>query len=248
MIRRAAGLFYADSGMGKSPLLDTAPGPRLTLDAEGGSEWIKSHRIDWDPKGPPPMDEKDGLTPDTTVICPIREYSTLKAVRPWLSTGQHNFVSCNWDSITEIQQKCKDSIRGGTAAMELQMWGTLLDDMAYEIRQFRDLKKHPEKPINIFFAALPQFKDGKWEPSVQGALHKTLPSYVDFYGMMTSVLNPASGEIQKLLQIQPLNGILAKDRTTLLEEKWGPYILLREGRTNYTTLADMCAVLNEETQ
>lgn len=238
--------MYGEPGMGKSPLLDTAPGPKLTLDAEGGSEWIKSPVIRWDPRTAPPMDEKDGLTPDTTVLVAVREFKTLRAVQPYLETGQHNFVTCNWDSVTEIQQKCKDAIRGGSAAMQEQDWGRLLDEMAFVVRQYRDLKTHPTKPINVFFAALPQFKDNKWEPSVQGQLHKTLPSYVDFVGFMSSATS-GEGQIQKILQIQPLNNISAKDRTDLLVERYGAYILLREGRTNHNTMADLCAVLNQET-
>lgn len=246
MIRRAAGIIYGEPGMGKSPFLDTSPGPRLTLDAEGGSEWIKSHTIRWEPREAPPRDEKDGLTTDTTVLVSVREFKTLRLVYPWLDLGNHSFATVNWDSVTEIQQKSKDAIRGGSAAMEIQDWGRLLDEMAFLVRQFRDLKMHPTNPVNVFFAALPQFKDGHWEPLVQGKLNGLLPSYVDFMGFMSSATT-AEGAIQKILQIQPLNGITAKDRTDRLVEKYGAYILLREGRTNHNTMADLCAVLNQET-
>lgn len=48
-------ILHSFSGVGKSLLADTAPGPRLILDAEGGSRFTPSQpKIHWDPVWHPP--------------------------------------------------------------------------------------------------------------------------------------------------------------------------------------------------
>ncbi len=179
--------IHGYSGAGKSTLLNTAPGPRLTLDAEGGTKWLgnaSTKTEEWDPAQPLPTTNLDGspINTETTVPVMVRHFDTLKRVLDWGLSGQHYFESINWDSITEIQARCKKALRGGNPSMTEQLWGRLLDDMVDLVAAFRDLTFHPAKPVNVFMSALSVEKgvrDVRITPDIQGALSSKLPQYLD---------------------------------------------------------------------
>lgn len=234
---KVCGMFHGFSGVGKSPLLDTMPGPRLILDAEGGTDWTPSRKIPWDPAQPPPT----GLLPDDTVVVMVRNFTTMRQVYGWLSQGQHEFESVGFDSLTEIQLRNKDEIQVG-GFNDQRQWGALLDQMMALVRNYRDLKFHPTKPVNVFIVALSVTKNDQQQADVQGALAGKLPGYMDFVGYLF-VKVEAEGNMVRHMLIQPLPGFQAKDRTTRLSEKFGVSIITH-GTPDAVDLAGMCRIIN----
>lgn len=243
-------LIHAQEGMGKSWLGQSTPAPRLVLDAEGGSRnpWravngvgVKQRKVTWNPaKDEPPL--ADGSW-DTCHV-PIREYGDVQHAFNWLNGGDHDFKSVTLDSVTEIQQRCKDAI-GGENALRIQDWDLMMIRMSLLMRRFRDLVSHPTAPLDaVIFLALSEQKNDKWRPWVQGGLAKALPGYVDVEGYLyvqeldTDDEN-GEPEYDRRLLIHPLEGYAAKDRTHTLTQHYGKVI-------KQPDIEQMLAVLNEE--
>lgn len=207
-------VVHAESGIGKSWFGDTAPAPRLILDAEGGSKFTPSQpKVFWNPmEGPPPLGQE-------TVVVMVRDFQMMQYAYQWLNSGQHDFESVVLDSVTELQKRCKDAIRAmeGTGGFRIQDWGTLLDDMELLIRQFRDLWSHPVRPVPVtVLITTTQMDDkGVYRPHVQGGLKLSLPYFVDVVGYLYTAANDL-GELERRLLVQPAPGFIAKDRTDRL--------------------------------
>lgn len=183
-------LVHADTKTGKSTFGNTAPQPRLIIDAEMASRFLPGTKVFWDPiREAPPI--HDGSW--ETCVVTIREYGTMIRVMEWLESGQHPFESVVIDSISEIQKRLKDQVSAGTGDMKQQQWGELLTHMEALIRRLRDLTEHPTKPLTaVIITAMTELRDGKWRPYVQGALRITLPYFIDIVGyMFTQSVQPA---------------------------------------------------------
>lgn len=241
---KVCGLIHGFSGVGKSPLLDTMPGPRLVLDAEGGTDWTPSRKIPWDPAQPPPV----GLLPDDTVVVTVRSFNTMRQVYGWLSQPNptHEFESVGFDSLTEIQLRCKDDIAVG-GFNDQRQWGALLDQMMALVRNYRDLKMHPTKPLNVFIVALSVTKSEQQRADVQGALAGKLPGYMDFVGYLFTKVVPETGGLVRHLLVAPIPGFQAKDRTTRLTARFGQAVVTH-GAEGAVDLAGICRVINGEEQ
>lgn len=230
-------LVHGEPGVGKSWLGQTTPAPRLVLDAEGGSRAPKRidadgrvrriPQIEWDAHaGPPP--EADG----TWETCRVRvqNFETLQRVYEYLNSGKHEFRSVVVDSLTEVQKRCKDSIRQGQeetndGVMTERLWGILLDRMELLIRAFRDLVDHPVRPIEaLVILALTKEHNFKAKPAVQGALGTSLPGYVDTEGYLAPGVDESTGEEVRRLLIHPHDRFEAKDRTHTLTAHYGHVI------------------------
>ena len=226
--RKFSFLVHGEPGVGKSRLADTVPGPRLLLDAEGGAaEWTPSSKIEWDPHTQPlPSAHADGspITTDTTVFVVVRDWTTVELCYRTLNSGQHYFESAIWDSITEIQDKCKKAVMAG-GDMSEKKWGVLLDRMADSVKEWRDLRVHPAKRVNTIFVALSHNRDGnRWKADLQGAIARKLPGYVDLVGYMVTTVAPGGQAMQRSMYIQPVGPFDAKDRTDILTQAWGTTI------------------------
>lgn len=228
-------LIHGESGVGKSDLADTIPGPRLILDAEAGSEYTPSWpKQIWNPAFPPPG--MPGCDPSQqqcaeTVRVVVQEWKTWEQVHYWISSGQHPFQSIVLDSLTEIQKRCRDSIRG-TEQMQTQHWGELLIQMETAVRQLRDLAKSPyNRLMNVVILALTNQKE-RGRPLAQGSLADSLPGFVDVVGYMSSQSSP-DGQLQRWLEVQPHSIYVAKDRTKVITHYLSypgalGYILIRD--------------------
>ena len=202
-------LIHGNSKAGKTYLANTAPGPRLILDAEGGTRFLKTNKIVWDPRQPPP-----DCKPDDTVLVYIRDFGSLAHAYQWLAAGKHPFNSVILDSISEIQQRCIDALVG-TEQMKLQDWGELARKVAKLVRDYRDLLIHPTKPLQTVILIAMTRKDntsGKYSPYVQGQLAIALPFYIDLVGFLQAQQDE-SGNMQRYLLVQPHNQYEAGDRT-----------------------------------
>lgn len=202
-------VLHGESGVGKTTLADTAPGPRLILDAEGGSRFTPSRKIGWDGLGAPPA--YDG-TWDTCVVV-VRSFTQISTVFQWLNSGQHHFKSVVLDSLTEMQKRVLDDV-AGTEQPTTQDWGALLRRMEALVRQFRDLTTHPTNPLEAIVLVCPTSeKSGRYRPHVQGQLGITLPYFVDVVGYLYVQADQATGVLQRRLLVQPSGQFDAKDRT-----------------------------------
>ncbi len=243
-------LIYGEPGSGKSWLGQTGPRPTLTLDAEGGSRYARRHgkkvrRIAWDPESNPPP--KDDGTWDNCVVY-VRSFDTMRQVFKWLNENEHPFKTLVLDSLTEIQQRCKDSLLsqddrtsedGVMTHMSERQWGLLLDAMKNLVRSMRDLTFHPGYPLDaVVILALAIKKEGQLKPAVQGALGTHMPGYLDVEGFLGTV-ETETGKMKRKLRIQPNEAVEAKDRTFVLTEHYGRILTDPD-------IEEMISVLNEE--
>lgn len=243
-------VLHGESGVGKSQVADTIPGPRLILDAEGGSEFTPSWpKQIWNPNvyAPPGYQGcepgQEQLTETTRVI--VRDWQSWARVHAWLESGQHPFVSVVMDSLTEIQKRCRDAIRG-TERMQTQHWGDLLIEMESVVRKMRDLAIDPANPLqNVIFLTLTDEKKGMFRPLIQGSLQQALPGFVHLVGYMYGSPTADGLGLQRQILIQPHGQFVAKDRTHVLTRAFGATIPIRDidtGAGGYT-LADVIATL-----
>jgi len=183
-------LVHADTKVGKSTFANTAPAPRLLLDAEAAHRFLPGIKVFWDPmRDNPPV--YDGTWETCVVI--IRDYSVMIRVMQWLQSGQHPFESLVIDSISEVQKKLKDQITLGSGEMDQRKWGEILTHMEALIRQLRDLTEHPTTPLTaVVITAMTEQRDGKWRPYVQGQLRTTLPYFIDVVGYLFVQTQPST--------------------------------------------------------
>jgi AAA domain len=227
-------LIHGPSKTGKSSLADTAPAPRLVLDAEGGngSRWTPSKKTTWDPNRDNPP-EVDGSW--DTCIVNVRDYQTVQRAFDWLNSGAHPFKSVTIDSVSETQQRAIDALRG-TDPMQTQDWGTLLRQMSKLIRDFRDLINHPTNPMSavLFIAMTRQDGSGCHVPYVQGQLATVLPYQVDVLGYLTRVPDPNQpGVLHRYLMLQPDPGYLSGER---VGGRLGGYVHVPDHQPTVTTM------------
>lgn len=204
-------VVFGESGAGKSHLSDTAPGPRLILDVEGGTRFTPSRKVLWDPRGPVP----EGLGPNDSAVVFITKFDDIDRAYQWLPTGQHPFRSVIIDSLTELQKRAMDMLVG-TAQMQQQDWGAVLRKIEGHVRAFRDLTMNPVKPLEILsiVAGVKEkgIKDPTLRPLLSGQIAEQLAYHVDVSGYLTVELG-ADGQLERKLQVVPVNNVAAKDRT-----------------------------------
>lgn len=179
--QRLSLLVHAAAKVGKSTLTATAPKPVLVLDAEGSWRFIPLRQTHWDPAaGPPPT--HDG-TWDACVVS-VRDWQTIDLTYRWLTQASHSFTSVVVDSITEVQRRCKQNLKG-SEALKIADWGVLLARMDDVIRRYRDLTLLPGSVRCVAFVAeTRQRQDGKWVPYLQGQIATSLPYWVDVCGYL----------------------------------------------------------------
>ena len=211
-------LLHGFAGGGKSTLAGTAPGPRLILDAEGGSDWLAGEKVYWTDVNQAPPAVTD---PNTSVIVNVTNTKVLEKVNSWLQSGKHPFNSVVIDSLTEVQKRFIDSI-AGTDQMQQQQWGTLLRVLEKFVRDIKDLKVHDIRPLQaVVVITGSQNKEGEpVGPQLQGSLAASIPFFFDVVGFAQLVINEEQ-EIVQHVQILPFGGVIAKDRTGILSRTFG---------------------------
>lgn len=228
-------VLHAESGAGKSWLADTAPGPRLVLDAEGGTKWTPSRKTEWvNVNDAPPV--VDGTWDTCTVT--VRDYKTLVKVFTWLNSGKHPFASVIIDSLTEIQKRLMDEV-AGTDQLKMQDWGAVLRKGESLVRSFRDFTMHPTNPIScvVYVCGSTEKRDGEEQrPALQGALRNSLPYFVDVVGFLR--VEVAEEGLQRVMYVQPTPSFMAKDRTGRL----GTAFRIRDPRDAESVGADIPAM------
>lgn len=222
MSQTLAAVIHGESGAGKSFFGGTTPSPRLVLDSEGGSRFIKANRrsVKWDPLTQEPP-KADG-TWDACFV-QVTTWKQLYAAYQWLSSGRHGFKSVIIDSLTEAQKRLVDDI-AGVDQPTLQDWGTIGRNLEDMIRKFRDLTVHETNPVSVIMLCLSHLRDGETRPYLKGQLELSLPAFVDVVGYLYTEASQTENKIERRMLIEPANKIIAKDRTGALVDKYGSVV------------------------
>jgi hypothetical protein len=189
-------LVHSLAKVGKTSLGETAPAPRLFLDAEMGATHLASRKVFWDPnKYAPP--EADG-TWDTCIVI-VRDYATVTRALDYLVAGKHPFRSVIIDSLSEAQSKKIDDV-AGTNAPELRDWGVIFRDVYATVRRFRDLTTHATRPLDVvMFIAMTRQRDNVYIPYIQGQLSDTAPYVPDVLAYLQIVYDAMGQPVRRLL-------------------------------------------------
>lgn len=203
-------LVYGDSGVGKTTLLRTAPGPVLVADMEGGTLPLSGSKV--------------GIV-HVTKIEELRElFSQLKGEKVECAT-------LALDSITEMYKIIMDSVikdnpnisRAYGDQPAMSDYGRATELMRRLIRAFRDL------PINIVLTALAQDQKDETDgtitrlPNLPGKLAYEIAGYMDVVAYMGIKKEDGEG-IKRMVLVQPTGKIIAKDRSGKLEQIVDPDI------------------------
>jgi hypothetical protein len=226
--------IHGDWGSGKSWLADTAPGPRLIIDAEGGTLDTPSKKVVWDPHKPIPKCGKND-----SVVVSVREWGTIDLVRQVLTSGEHPFNSVVVDSLTEIQKRLKDRLsQGPEAVFDQQSWGKLLNHMELWIRELRDLTWWDSvKPINVVIVTGTDDEIVPYRPMFQGGLRKSYPGFFDIVGYLT-VADDADKNAEWHMQIRPNQIAKAKCRLHAVS------VAFPQGSIPAPTIGKILAIVN----
>lgn len=170
-------LVHGESKAGKSMIGVSGATPRLLLDVESAAHLLPINAVYWDPATPPPV---PGPTWDTAVV-QINTWEDATRTIKVLQSRPHPFKSLSVDSISELQNKCIESI-AGLNQVKLQDWGTALRFMRSFCNEVRDLTKHPEYPFaSVVVTSMSKLNDDTkvWEPYLQGQMKAVLPYLFD---------------------------------------------------------------------
>lgn len=192
-------LVYGDSGVGKTTLMSTAPGPILLLDMEGGVLPLRGREIDI-VKVETPKDLKEA-------------FKVLK------EDGKYKSVVL--DSITEMHKIVLEHViktnptvsRAYGDQPSLSDYGRVAELMRRNLRAFRDL------PIHTLFTALAQDVKDETDgtitrlPNLPGKLAYEIAGYMDIVGLMIVQEDKENGEIKRGVLTQPRGRMIAKDRS-----------------------------------
>lgn len=174
-------LVHADAKVGKSTLAATMPKPICVVDAEGSWRFTSGRKVYWNPLMDPPPVYDGGW--DVCVVH-VQNWQTVVQVMQYIRSGQTQFVSLALDSVTVLQKRLKENLKG-TEAMQIQDWGNLLTQMDSVLGGVRDMCLIPELSIRcVMFVAETALKDGKWRPAMQGQIERSLPYMVDVCGYL----------------------------------------------------------------
>lgn len=188
-------LVHGGAGSGKTTFSTTGPKPLLVLDTEMASRFIKAKvkKIKWNPMTEnPPVD--DG-TWDICVVT-VDVYEKAAKAYEWLKSRKHPFKTVVVDSISELQAKAIEDIKG-RQQLQTQDWGKLLQRIAFLCRDLRDLTGDDENIIEAVVITAMSKQDGEMlKPYLQGQVSAQIPYWFDVTGYLYVTQEPdANGEL-----------------------------------------------------
>lgn len=174
-------LVHGLSGAGKTTLAATAPKPLLLLDVEMASRFVRGRKIKWNPlTDAPPV--ADG-TWDICVVS-VDKFEKADKAYEYLKSRRHPFKSVVVDSISELQAKAVEKIKG-RQQLQTQDWGKLLSQMAFFCRDLRDLTGDDDNIIEaVIITAMSKDYDGILKPYLQGQIAAQIPYWLDITAYM----------------------------------------------------------------
>lgn len=173
-------LVHSLAGAGKTTLGATAPKPLLIFDVETASRYVKGVKKKWDP-----LTEAPPIYDGTWEICVINVNRWEKAVKAfeYLKSGQHNFKSIMVDSISELQGKAQEYIKG-REQLQMQDWGRMLNAMAFFCKDLRDLAQDDPNIEALYITAMTKDYNGIFRPFLQGQVKDQIPYWFDVVGYL----------------------------------------------------------------
>lgn len=231
--RKLTMLVHGDSGSGKSWLFNTAPGPRLLLDAEGRADYLADLRKDptgmtpqellrWDPRTALPDESQN---PDVVTVVDVHDWTDIELAYRVLRAGEHGFRSVGLDSLPEAQQRLIGDI-AGVEQMTTQNWGEALRRLDALVRDLRDLRKHKTNPLDaVVVVAGSAEKDDKMRPMLQGQMALRAPYHFDVVGYLQKGINSEQQKVRYMTIDGYVSGILAKDNTHVLSAHYGEHVV-----------------------
>lgn len=173
-------LVHGLAGSGKTTLGTTAPRPLLVLDSEMAARFIRGKKIKWNPltEVPPTYDG----TWDICVVT-IDDFNKAQRAYEYLKAGNHPFKSVLVDSISELQAKAVELIKG-RQQLQMQDWGKLLSMMAFYCRDIRDLTETDDQIQAVVVTATSKDYDGIIKPYLQGQIASQVPYWMDITAYM----------------------------------------------------------------
>lgn len=189
-------LVHGASGAGKTTFAATAPKPLLLLDIEMASRFIKAEikKIKWNP-----LTENPPVADGTWDICvvTVNEWRKAEKAYEWLKSRKHPFKSVVVDSISELQAKAVEDLKG-RQQLQTQDWGKLLSRMSYFCRDLRDLTGDDENSIEaVVITAMSKQDNDVLKPYLQGQISAQIPYWFDItaYLYVTQEADQVTGEI-----------------------------------------------------
>lgn len=188
-------LVHGLAGAGKTTFAATAPKPLLLLDVEMASRFVKGRKIKWNP-----LTEAPPVADGTWDICTVsvNEFKKAQTAYEYLKSGRHPFKAVVVDSISELQSKAVENIKG-RQQLQTQDWGKLLSVMAFFCRDLRDLTGDDDNPIEaVIITAMSKDYDGIIKPYLQGQIAAQVPYWLDITGYLyvQQITDPVTGEIK----------------------------------------------------
>lgn len=173
-------LMHGLSGAGKTTCSVTAPKPLLLLDVEMASRFVRGRKIKWNPltEAPPVADG----TWDICVVS-VNEFQKAQVAYEYLKSGNHPFKSVVVDSISELQSKAVEKIKG-RQQFQTQDWGKLLSVMSFFCKDLRDLAEADDQIEAIIITATSKDYDGIIKPYLQGQIASQAPYWFDITGYL----------------------------------------------------------------
>ncbi|PWA11098.1 hypothetical protein DCC39_10390 [Pueribacillus theae] len=196
-------LIYGPSGVGKTTFYDGIK-DALILDVEDGTTSLQ---------------KKAEMRKNGTRIFQLESWEDLQGIFQLIQQGELSFTNIVLDSVTEIQELCKDHVlatqdrrRVSPETPSQQDYGVISERMRRMLRNFRSLDS------NIIYIARERYlKDEstgeeRVRPDVSGKLQDDLPGAMDIVGYMVS----KGGDRKIGFDLE--GKWLAKDRTNRLEK------------------------------
>jgi hypothetical protein len=187
-------LVHAPSKTGKTTFSTTGPKPLLFLDVEKAARFIRGKKIKWNP-----LTEAPPVADGSWEICVVNvdEWKKAEKAYEWLKSRQHPFRTVVLDSISELQAKAQEFVKGRNQ-LQTQDWGKLLSLMAFFCRDLRDLTGDDDNIIEaVIITAMTREVDGIYKPHLQGQIAAQIPYWLDItaYMYVNPVTDTATGEV-----------------------------------------------------
>jgi hypothetical protein len=206
-------LVIAPAGHGKTTLAKTTGESTIVISAEAGLLVLKDHKI---AVLDITTDDKQQMIPKERRIARLFEaYKYLCS-----KEAQELYKWVVVDSLTEIGQNLVEQLQAEYPDRKdaLVMWGEYNKQMRSLIKAFRDLPYY-----NVLMTALSerekdehgQFSTGV---SLNGKISQQLPAYFDEVFYLDVFEDPTTKERQRRLLTQPTGSIVAKDRSSKLDQ------------------------------
>lgn len=229
--RYISSIIHGPPGAGKTTLANSLPGPRITLDTEGGSYDLQNPHAVWDiineDQPPEPEGGWDGdQARKYTVIVDVPDWETYRIAMDYVTVGDHPFESVILDSLTEIQTQLKETIAPQLGIGDdyerttHQVWDQLLVHLERDVRKLRNLTR-PSSPhrMNTCIVVLTDTEMVPRKPLLQGSLRKRIPQFAHMIGYLDTLVDP-QGKKRRVLQIEGSPDIEAKCNIHLINEHY----------------------------